>query len=66
MKPGITTSQHGITDDLTQDWKSLLSLADAAPLFIFSGDENEGKKLNRKYCYFKLTLHYIKGKTGFV
>lgn len=48
------------TDDLTQDWKNL-SLADTAPLLIFSRDENEGKKLNRKYFYFKLTLLH-KGK----
>lgn len=54
--------QHGITDDLTQDWQSLLSLAVTAPLFIFRGDENEGKKFNRIYFYFKLTLCYIKAK----
>lgn len=64
MKPGITRLQHGITDDLTLDWKSLLSLADIAPLFIFSRDENHGKKLNRIYLYFKLTLCYIKAKLG--
>lgn len=55
MKSDITLKQ-GIIDDLTQDWKSLLPLPDTAPLFIFSGDENEGKKLNRIYFYFKLTF----------
>lgn len=64
MKSGTATLQHAITDDLTQDWKSLLSLANTAALFIFSGDENQGRKWNRIYFYFKLTLLH-KGKTGF-
>lgn len=55
--------QHGITDDRTRDWKSLLSLADIAPPFIFSGGENKGKKWNRTYLY-KLTLCYMKAKLG--
>lgn len=53
---------QGATDDRTRDCKSLLSLADIPPVFILVGVKNQGKKWNRRYLYFKLTLCYIKAK----
>lgn len=58
MKPGTTTWYHTWSNSGLEE----SSIFYTAPLFISSGVEKEGKKLNRMYCYFKLTLCYIKVK----
>lgn len=58
MKPGITTWYHTWSNSGLEEF----SIFYTAPLFISSGVEKEGKKLNIIYCYFKLTLCYIKVK----
>lgn len=58
MKPGTTTWYHTWSNSGLEE----SSIFYTAPLFISSGVEKEGKKLNRIHFYFKLTLCYVKAK----